>query len=90
MTDWNSQMTTFTYNADGNITKTVMPNDTSVTRQFDANDQITKVTYGFGTGGWPVSYARGPNGELIKGAQLSGTNTWAYDPAQQITEPPWV
>lgn len=85
VTDWGNASTTFSYDADGNVTNVAMSNGISMSRDFDADGQIAKVIYGFPSGAWPITYTRGTAGELTGASQLGGTNTWAYDPAQQIT-----
>ncbi len=62
-----------------------MPNGTSTTRTFDADDAISSVTIGGSGWGWPMLYARGQGDELTGETDFAGSATWGYDPAAQVT-----
>ncbi len=63
VTDWLSHETTFTYDADGNLTQTAYPNGDAVTSTYDATDALmTTSVAGVGGSLASITYTRNADG----------------------------
>ncbi|MBS1847039.1 MAG: RHS repeat protein [Actinobacteria bacterium] len=88
VTDWTGlaqATTTFGFDDDGNVNQVNLGNGTAVSVVFDADGNPSSATYKFTGGSWPVTYSRGPAGELTGVSQWGGSSAYTYDPVQQLT-----
>jgi RHS repeat-associated protein len=79
VTDWNSNTTTFSYDANANETNQTVPSTVSVTDTFgvDAADRITSISDSNGSTLFAATYTRDGNGQLTSDSSQAG-NQSAY------------
>jgi RHS repeat-associated protein len=85
--DWSSNVSQFSYNADGHLTGITYPNDTTAAIGYNAADQLTSITHS--SGGTPflsLSYTRDPVGVLsIANEGGRGSHGYEYDALYRLT-----
>ncbi len=94
VTDWAGNQTTFDWgsasdavthpNVVGMLKQVTFPGGSGEGREFDADGAVSKVTYEWPAGAWPISYSRGKGEVLSSRMQLGGTSSWNYDASGEL------
>ncbi len=89
--DWLNNTTTFAYDADGNLTSTVLPNGDQNSVTVNAGDAITGITLETQGSSHAVldsfAYTRDANEQVlteIDSGGMDGTQTYTYDAANRL------
>jgi RHS repeat-associated protein len=91
LADWQSHTTSFSHDADGNSTSSVLPNATTNTTSYNLGGAVTKVSSAptanlnspVASFGYQRNAAEQVSSEADTGTQV-GTNTYTYSPAAQL------
>jgi YD repeat-containing protein len=89
ITDWLTHKTTFTVDADSNVSAIGYANGVTATSVFDRVDQLTSITHKTSSGSTLASftYTRDPNGQLLSttptGADHGSSETYSYTKLNQ-------
>ncbi|HMA38127.1 MAG TPA: RHS repeat domain-containing protein, partial [Chloroflexia bacterium] len=84
VSDWLSHQTSFSYDADSNLTTERYPNGITATLAYDARDSVTAITDTLGTNApfLALSYTRDPLALL---GSEGAPHTYSYDPRNRLT-----
>src|SRR5215472_6228699 len=81
-----SAITTYTYDAAGNLVSYAYPNGVQTTNVYDVSNRLTQISSAKGTSLSNFHYTLGPEGNRLSVTELNGRNVaYGYDPAYRLT-----